>query len=524
MIHPNSGQTLFLVASKGETGKRLMESVASAGIQVNPLASLADAIDQHSDEAGALLFVQDAIPANELQLLHQWLQDQQPWSDFPLLLVLPSDERQPSVVSGQGSAQPDLGLTTAILLDSSVRPETLVTAVQAALRARRMQLEMRETLAAHQAAKDKLQQQANEVSQMNEGNPHLVWTAVPDGEVDYLNQRWQAYTGRPVSDLLQSGWREFVHPEDLERMNQRWQRSLETGAPFEAEFRFARHDGEYLWFLGRAYPLRNASGKIVRWFGTTADIHERKMAETAIVRSERLATVGRLTASIAHEINNPLEAVTNCLYLLEQGELNSSQRGLLELAQSELRRVAAVTAQTLRFQRQSKSPLPTSIQEIFETVLTLYRGRLIAGGIALERSFSDSKPLLCQPGEVRQVIANLIGNAIDANQPGGRILVRERTGTHPLSGALGVFITVADSGKGMSADTLRRLFDAFYSTKGSEGSGLGLWISRDIVNRHGGSIRVRSSQRPGFSGSIFRVFLPYPLPHPQARPSVALAS
>ncbi len=522
MIQPTSGQTLFLVASNGETGKRLMESVTSAGIQVNPLASIADALDQHSDEAGALLFVHDAIPPQDLQLLHRWVQDQQPWSDFPLLLVLPSDERY---AAAEGEPKPEvgpqnLGLTSAILLESSVRPQTLVTAVRAALRARRTQLEMRETLAAHEATTSELRQQADELLQINEGNPHLVWTALPDGSIDYMNQRWQAYTGRPVATLLGEGWRELTHPDDLKRVAQRWQRALETGTTLEADFRFARHDGEYRWFLGRAYPLRNANGAIVRWFGTTTDIHERKMAETAIFRSEKLATVGRLTASIAHEINNPLEAVTNCLYLIEQGELTEPQRELLALAQSELRRVAVVTAQTLRFQRQSTSPMPTSIQEIFETVLTLYHARLASAGIVLGRRFAGSAPVLCQPGEIRQVVANLIANAIDATHPGGRILVRERPGTHPRSGVRGVFITVADSGQGMGPDTLRRLFDAFYSTKGSEGSGLGLWISRDIVERHSGSIRVRSSQRPGCSGSVFRVFLPLQ----DMRPAIALAS
>jgi PAS domain S-box-containing protein len=519
MIHPKSGQTLFLVGSAGDIGKRLLESVASAGIPVNPLPSITEALDQHSDETGALLFVHDAILPHEIQLLRQWLEDQQPWSDFPLLLVLPS--AMPSQDSVEREAVPqNLGLATAILLDSSVQPQALVTAVRAALRARRGQLQMRETLAAHRVTKTGLQQHVEQMLQINEVNPHLVWTALPDGRIEYLNRRWESYTGRSVGSLLRDGWRELTHPDDRERVSKHWQRSLETGTASEVEFRLAGREGEYRWFLGRANPLRDANGSIVRWFGTSADIHERKMAENAIVHSEKLATMGRLTASIAHEINNPLEAVTNCLYLIEQGDLNSSQRELLALAQSELHRVAAVTAQTLRFQRQGKTPMPAAIAEIFETVLTLYHGRIGGDGIVVERSFSGSEPVLCQPGEIRQVIANLIGNAIDASRPGGRILVRERLGVHPQSGASGVYFTVADSGKGMSADTLHRLFEAFYSTKGSDGSGLGLWISRDIVERHGGFIRVRSSQRPGRTGSVFRVFLPYP-----ARPpAIALAS
>jgi PAS domain S-box-containing protein len=520
MIHPKSGQTLFLVGSAGDIGRRLMESVTSAGIPVHPLPSITEALDQHSDETGALLFVHDAILPHEIQLLQEWLEDQQPWSDFPLLLVLPS--AMPSKDrSVEGAAMPqNLGLATAILLDSSVHPQTLVTAVRAALRARRSQLQMRETLAAHQETKTGLQQHMDQLLQINEVNPHLVWSAFPDGRIEYLNHRWETHTGRSVESLLRTGWRELTHPDDRERVSKHWQRSLETGTASEVEFRLAGREGEYRWFLGRANPLRDANGSIVRWFGTSADIHERKMAENAIVHSEKLATMGRLTASIAHEINNPLEAVTNCLYLIEQGDLNSSQRELLALAQSELRRVAVVTAQTLRFQRQSKSPMQTPISEIFETVLTLYHGRIGGDGIVIERSFSGSEPVLCQPGEIRQVIANLIGNALDASRPGGRILLRERPGVHPQSGARGIYFTVADSGKGMSAATLDRLFEAFYSTKGSDGSGLGLWISRDIVERHGGFIRVRSSQRPGRTGSVFRVFLPYPA-NP---PVVALAS
>ncbi len=238
------------------------------------------------------------------------------------------------------------------------------------------------------------------------------------------------------------------------------------------------------------------------------DLTEQKRGEEVLRRTEKLAAAGRLAASIAHEINNPLEAITNCLYLLEQGLLDTSARSYLQLAQRELDRVTHITTQTLRFYRQSTKPVPTDLGELVESVLTLYEARIRDHGVAVALDFAGAPPVLAFDGEIRQVLANLIGNAIDAMHaaPGPRQLrlrarpCRMRTGAEP-----GVALLVADTGTGIPRSTLGRIFEPFFSTKGITGTGLGLWVSREIVEKHSGSLRVRTRQG---KGTVFRLALP----------------
>jgi signal transduction histidine kinase len=237
--------------------------------------------------------------------------------------------------------------------------------------------------------------------------------------------------------------------------------------------------------------------------------YERRDAEEALRQSEKLALVGRMSSSIAHEINNPLESVTNLLYLLDSTTLNPLQQQYLDMAQRELARVSEIAAHTLTFNRQRDVRGEASLSVLLDSVLALYQGRLLGSNITVERRYQSTAPICCYPGELRQVFANLIGNAFDAmRQDGGRILLRERAATHPKSGRRGVRATIADNGQGVSAKVKETLFAAFHSTKGSNGSGLGLWISKGIVEKHHGSIRFRSSTKAGCSGTVFSVFIP----------------
>jgi signal transduction histidine kinase len=236
--------------------------------------------------------------------------------------------------------------------------------------------------------------------------------------------------------------------------------------------------------------------------------YERKLAEAALRQSDKLAAVGRLASSIAHEINNPLEAVTNLLFLLDGTPLNHQQRGYLDTARQELARVSEIAAQTLTFNRQRDVRGKASIAGLLDSVLVLYQGRLAGSGIVIDRRYQNTAPFACYPGELRQVFANLIGNAFDATRHGGRIVLRERAAVHTRTGQRGIRITLADTGHGISTEVKGHLFEAFKSTKGSNGSGLGLWISKGIIEKHRGSIQARSSTRPGCSGTVFSIFLP----------------
>ncbi len=236
--------------------------------------------------------------------------------------------------------------------------------------------------------------------------------------------------------------------------------------------------------------------------------YERRFAEGVLRQSEKLAAVGRLASSIAHEINNPLEAVTNLLYLLDHTPLNAEQRRYLDSAQQELARVAEIASQTLTFNRQRDIRGKASIAALLDSVLVLYQGRLSGSKTVIDRRYQNTAPFICYPGELRQVFANLIGNAFDATRKGGRIILRERAARHPKTGVPGVRISVGDSGTGMSAEIRAHLFELFKSTKGNNGSGLGLWISKGIIEKHRGSIQVRSCDGLGRSGTVFSIFIP----------------
>ncbi len=241
-----------------------------------------------------------------------------------------------------------------------------------------------------------------------------------------------------------------------------------------------------------------------------ADLSLQKKSEEVLRRTEKLAIAGRFAASIAHEINNPLEAITNCLYLAAQTNLPADSRSYLELAQSELDRVTQITVQTLRFYRGSTRPTETDMHELIETVLTLLEPRLVRTHIEIIRRFRANSTIIVQDGEIRQVMVNLIGNALDALPNGGCIHLRTAPARNWKTGAQGIVITIADNGPGMDKETQPHIFEPFFSTKGLTGTGLGLWISQEIVTKHHGSIRVRTRQttpeKPG--GTTFRLFIP----------------
>jgi PAS domain S-box-containing protein len=338
----------------------------------------------------------------------------------------------------------------------------------------------------------------------------VPWTADVEGRILDFSDGWLRLTGLTREYALGDGWANAPHRDDLPRMRAAWRHALSTGEPYSVEHRIKTASGAYRWMRSNAFPRRNDAGEIVKWYGTTEDIEDRKRAEHALLQSEKLAAVGRLASSIAHEINNPLEAVTNLLYLAQNNESLPKVREYLETADIELRRVAVITNQALRFHRQSTYPQPVRCEDLFDSALLIYRGRLQNANIAIQTRHRAAAQIRCFDGEIRQVLSNLIGNAIDALHPGvGRLFFRSRHGLDWKTGRRGVVLTVADTGSGMDKQTMGNIFDAFFTTKEIGGTGLGLWISKDIVERHHGVLRVRSSQQRGQSGTVFTLFLPF---------------
>ena len=277
-------------------------------------------------------------------------------------------------------------------------------------------------------------------------------------------------------------------------------------------------------WLASAYPVRTALEQM-RWVGVIVlDASDRKRSEDALRKSEKLAATGRLAASIAHEINNPLEAITNLLYLLHNYcQLQDPALNYVTMAEREALRIAEITQQTLRFYRQSTLPTRANLGELLDSVLTLHQGRLNALNIRVERDYDPKLDLFCFAGEIRQVFANLVGNTIDATSSGGRLLVRARPSRNWKDPAqAGIRFVVADTGSGMEPEVRQRIFEPFFTTKELSGTGLGLWVSYEIIVKHRGLVHVRSrTAREGKpSGTVFQLFFPDD-PHLKATPKPA---
>lgn len=267
---------------------------------------------------------------------------------------------------------------------------------------------------------------------------------------------------------------------------------------------------------GTEVPLEIAfgtyhAGSDIQFAGFVRDISERQNAQAALLRSEKLAAVGRLASSIAHEINNPLEAVVNLLYLTHEADEISQVRQYVNDAEEQLKRISMIANQTLRFHRESGSPAAVPCARILKPSLALLQGRLRSAGCVVKERLRAVRLAQCREGEMIQVVGNLIANALDALPPfGGYVLVRSRNTTDWNSGRKGVAITIADNGVGMSRETMARAFESFFTTKGIGGTGLGLWVCAELIERNQGRIRVRSCQARGRSGTVFSFFLPSP--------------
>jgi PAS domain S-box-containing protein len=328
---------------------------------------------------------------------------------------------------------------------------------------------------------------------------------VNDRQAETIGLPKDQILGRPVADIA-----------PLRGLQELFERAA-SGRPVRnqlLEGELPSRPGEQRFWNVSYSPVHSIDGKVAAIAAVVLEMTNQKKAEAALVQSEKLAAVGRLASSISHEINNPLEAITNLLYLVGGSpELSSDTRTYVQLAQSELSRVCQIATQTLRFHRQSVNATRVTAQDLVEAVLNLYQGRLANSGIAVSTRYASRTTLLCFENDIRQVLNNLIANAIDAMRlGGGRLIVRahDATVTTPdrPTPRRGVRITIADTGHGMSPTVKARVFEPFYTTKELNGTGLGLWISEGIVQRHLGKLSLRSSQDPHKHGTVFSLFLP----------------
>jgi PAS domain S-box-containing protein len=333
---------------------------------------------------------------------------------------------------------------------------------------------------------------------------------LPDMPLTYVNPAFEVMTGYALEEVHGQNCRFLQRGETDQPGLVAVRNAIRERREVTAVIRNFRKDGTPFWNELSLSPIRNRDGEVTHFVGIQTDVTARVEFEAALRESEKLAAVGRLASTIAHEINNPLASVMNLVYLAQDADSMEDAKKYLATADAELQRVKLITTQSLRFFKQSTKPMAVSASELLNSVLDVYQSRLQNAAIAVHRRERTDRPVKCMESEIRQVLNNLVGNAIDAmNRIGGRLLVRTRAGKDWRTGVSGIVITIADTGTGIDPTMLTDIYKAFYTTKGIGGTGLGLWISSGIVERHKGRMLVRSSRHPAYHGSVFQLFLPW---------------
>jgi PAS domain S-box-containing protein len=301
----------------------------------------------------------------------------------------------------------------------------------------------------------------------------------------------------------------LVHPDDKPMVEEAVAQALDPNGTglYEVDYRIVRPDGVVRWIgvKGKAFfEERGGALRATRFIGTVLDRTDRRKIQEALIEAEKLAVTGRLVASIAHEIRNPVDAALNLLYLLREETLETKRFDYIRQAEEELRRVSEIANNTLSFNRDPAGTISCDLADLTRTVVSLLQGRISLSRVTVEATLPAGMLVTAPQGELRQVIANLVGNALDAMPQGGRLIIRIREFLNHRTGKLCVRLTVADTGVGMNAEVQSRIFKAFYTTKGASGNGLGLWLSREILKKCGSTIQVRSAVN---LGTVFRLSL-----------------
>jgi len=373
---------------------------------------------------------------------------------------------------------------------------------------------LRNEILERERAEEDLRQSKDRLRLVIDTLPALVWSKLPDGSADFLNQRFREYTGLSVEEGLGWGWmRNAFHPED--RAEEEWRAAFAAGEPFEKEARLRRADGVYRWFLLRAAPLRDELGHVVKWYGTTTDIEDRRRAEEALLQAQdRLAHVtrtqamGELAAAIAHEVNQPLTAiVTNANFSLRQLKgsplnLDELQAAIAEIVNDGNRASAVILRIRGLLMKQTPRTAQLDINKIIQEVLALLRNELTRNRVSLRTEVAANLPRVRgDPVQLQQLLINLIMNSVEAMR--GSAERSRKLSIKSVENAEGISVRVQDSGPGVAPEQADRIFEPFFTTK-PEGIGMGLSISRSIVESHGGRLWAVAVS----GGALFEFTLP----------------
>jgi two-component system, sensor histidine kinase and response regulator len=406
---------------------------------------------------------------------------------------------------------------------------------------RRLTVALARDITVHKRAEEVLRESERRFRILAEALPHMVWTAQPDGATDYYNARTTEYTGLTSEQLQGWGWQSTIHPENLARCLELWTRSIATGEPYEVEFRVLRADGAFRWHLARALSLRDESGRITKWFGSCIDIDDQKRAQEALREAKEAAEAANrakdeFLANVSHEIRTPMNAILGMTELVLDTPLTDDQRQCLKAVKSAADNLLGMINDLLDFSKIEAGkleldPADFSLRAAVGDTLRALAVRAHAKGLELIYDVQLEAPdaLVGDAGRLRQVLLNLVGNAIKFTDAGEVVVRAEVAGDPALDGEISLRLTVRDTGMGIPRDQQERIFRAFEqedtsTTRKYGGTGLGLAIAARLVALMRGQITVESE--PG-RGSTFaftaRLGLqPHPPEHAPVRPPASL--
>ncbi len=526
---PSRSERALILAPTGRDSAIAAIVFGESRIESLVCQSIDTLVSELVDGAGFVLLTEEALLGSDLRALSSWIGGQPEWSDMPFILLTHRGgglERNPDA----GRFLDTLGNVT--FLERPFHPTTLVSLGQSALRGRRRQYDARARL-------EELQESEDHFRHTVELNPQVAWTATADGRVDHMGLRWLEWTGRTG---IGSDVKVALHPDDIEPAMAAWSHSCATGAPYDVESRVRIKDGSFRWMHSRALPRRDKAGAIVKWYGTTEDIQARKAIEedlrlsradlqranetlearveertreheealAKLHEAQKLETLGQLTGGVAHDFNNLLTPVIGNLDLLRRrlAEGDKNHR-LIDGALQAASRAGTLVQRLLAFaRRQDLQPRAVEIGSLLDGMTDLIQ-RSIGPTVKVKVECPLGLPAArVDPNQLELAILNLAINARDAMPNGGTLRIEARPEHVANAGSLEVgdyvSITVSDTGSGMSAETLARAVEPFFSTKGvGQGTGLGLSMVHGLAAQLGGMLDIKSTLNKGTAAAIW---------------------
>ncbi|MFL6844695.1 MAG: PAS domain-containing protein [Allosphingosinicella sp.] len=524
----------LVLAPVGRDSSVAAAMLAEAGMAAAACPSLADLVRELDGGAGFAIVTEEALATANLLPLSAWIEAQPEWSDLPFILLT---RRGGGLERNPAAARHLELLGNVTFLERPFHPTTLISVARSALRARRRQYEARGRLVALREREAALAESEMRFRAITDSIDQMIWSTRPDGHHDYYNQRWYDYTGVPQGTTDGERWNGMFHPDDQERAWSTWRRSLQTGEPYHIEYRLRHRSGEYRWTLGRAHPVRDSEGRIVRWYGTCTEIDAEVKARQTLARSsealkaevqdavaaretalaqlheaQKLETIGQLTGGVAHDFNNLLTPIIGSLDLLRR-RLGNDERAmrLVDGGLQAAGRAATLVQRLLAFaRRQDLQPRSVNIAGLLEGMRDLI-ARSIGPNIEVSIETEPALPAArIDPNQFELAILNLAVNGRDAMPSGGKLRIVADTVEVEERGRLApgryVRVAVVDTGVGMDSATLAHAVEPFYSTKGlGKGTGLGLSMVHGLAAQSGGALELTSS--PG-KGTRAEMWLP----------------